>query len=320
MMNYSGLKSSSSTSDKTFLDKVVRRVLENFEPNLIFNQFGEAPISEVGADNIVWAKFPALTYSPAQAELIDGVTPNDVSFTAETISVQSKQYGMYVILTDKVKLKQLFNLSMIVSEILGDNMARICDNVIQNEATDNAINRVLAATTAGGTRAANRAAIGATNIMFTYDIACVATKLAAANAPKFAAGAYGGILHPFVSHRIKTESGAGGWLQIKQYTTAGQDDIYKGEIGMIHGVRIMESANVKSYASTVTVYPSTFFGKRAYGVSELQSMETIIHGFGSAGTSDALNQRMTIGVKKSFAPKILNQASIVVFECAGAVV
>lgn len=320
MITYNGLKNSSATSDKTFLDKVVRRVLENFEPNLIFNQFGEAPISEVGAENIVWAKFPALTYSPSQAELIDGVTPNDVAITAETISVQSKQYGLYVILTDKVKLKQLFNLSMIVSEILGDNMARICDTVIQNEVTDNATNRVLASTTAGGTRAANRAAITASHIMFTYDIACVATKLAAANAPKFGAGAYGGILHPFVSHWIKTEAGAGGWLQIKQYTTAGQDDIYKGEIGMIHGVRIMESANVKSYASTVTVYPSTFFGKRAYGVSELQSMETIIHGFGSSGSADALNQRMTIGVKKSFAPKILNQASIVVFECAWAVI
>jgi len=156
--------------------------------------------------------------------------------------------------------------------------------------------------------------------MFTVDIAAVSTKLAAANAPKFSAGAYGGILHPFVSHSIKTEAGAGGRLQIKQYTTAGQDSIYKGEIGMIHGVRIMESANVKSYASSVTVYPSTFFGKRAYGVSELQSMETIVKGFGSGGTADALNQRMTIGVKKSFAPKILNQASIVVFESAGVVV
>ena len=49
-------------------------------------------------------------------------------------------------------------------------------------------------------------------------------------------------------------------------------------------------------------------------------METIVKGFGSGGTADPLNQRMTIGVKKSFAPKILNQASIVVFESAGVVV
>lgn len=316
MMNYQGLKTSTSTSDKTFLDKVSSKIIKNFEPNLVFDQFGEAPISEVGADNIVWAKFPALNISVPQSEVIDGVTPNDAAFTAETISVQSKQYGMYVILTDKVKKKNLFNLSMVVAEILGDNMARISDMVIQNEVTDNATNRILAATTAGGTRAANRAAIGATHIMFTYDIACIVTKLSGASAPKFSGSAYAGVLHPFVAHWIKTESGAGGWLQIKQYTTAGQDSIYKGEIGMIHGARIIESANVKSYASTTTVYPSTFFGKRAYGVAQLTAMETIIKGFGSSGTADPLNQRMTIGVKHDFAPKILNQASIVVFESA----
>jgi len=38
-------------------------------------------------------------------------------------------------------------------------MARIIDNVIQNEVTDNATNRIYASTTAGGTRAANRAAL-----------------------------------------------------------------------------------------------------------------------------------------------------------------
>jgi len=320
MMDLSTLKASSATAGNAFLNKVVSTILKNFEPNLVFDQFGEAPISEVGADNVVWAKFPALSFTPAQSELIDGVTPNDVGFTAETISVAAKQYGLYVILTDKVTKKSLFNLSMVVSEILGDNMARIIDNVIQNEVIDNATNRVYAATTAGGTRAANRAAIGSTSQMFTYDIACMHTKLAAGNAPKFAANAYVGVAHPFVAHFIKTESGAGGWLAIKQYTTAGQEDVYRGEIGMIHGVRMIESSNVKSYASSVTVYPTVFLGKRAYGTSELQGLETIIKGFGSAGTADPLNQRMTIGVKKSFAPKILNQASIVVFESAGVVI
>lgn len=316
-MDTNTLRNSTATAGKTFQDKVNKKVLENFEPNLVFSQFGEAPISEVGADNIVWAKFPKLTYTSSQSELIDGVTPNDVGFTAETIEVKAKQYGLYAILTDKLALKNLFNLSMVVAGILGDNLARICDTVIQNEVTDNAINRIYAATTAGGARAANRAAIGATHKMFTYDIAAVQTKLSANSAPKFSGQAYVGVLHPFVSHWITTESGAGGRLAIKQYTVVGQNDIYRNEIGMIHGVRIIESANVKSYASTVTVYPSTFFGKQAYGVSELQGMKTIVKGFGSGGTQDPLDQRMTIGVKKAFAPKILQQDSIVVFESAG---
>ncbi len=317
MNTYNWIKTSTATSGDAFLNRVVKNVLENFEPNLVFSQFGEAPIDESMADNVVWAKFPALDIQPSNAELIDGVTSNDVAFNAETINAVSKQYGLYVILTDKLTKKALFNMSTIVAGLLGDNMARIIDNVIQNEVTDNATNRVYASTTAGGTRAANRAALTASHQMFTYDIAAVATKLAGNNAPKYAANAYIGALHPFVAHYIKTESGAGGWLQIKQYTTAGQDSIYKGEIGMIHGVRIIETSNIKTYNSAITVYPSTFLGKRAFGITSLQSLETIIKGFGSSGTADPLNQRMTIGVKKSFAPKILNQASIVVFESAG---
>jgi N4-gp56 family major capsid protein len=212
--------------------------------------------------------------------------------------------------------KALFNMSDIVSEILWDNMARIIDNVIQNEVTDNATNRIYASTTSGWTRAANRAALWSTSAMFTYDIACAATKLKGNNAPRRSAWAFVGIVHPFVSHYISTESWAGWRLAIKQYTSAWAEDIYRWEIGMIHGVRMIESSNVKTYASTITVYPTVFLWKRAFGITELQSLETIIKGFGSAGTADPLNQRMTIWVKKAFAAKILNQASIVVFESA----
>lgn len=320
-MDLNSLKNSTSTSSNAYQDKVNKSVLKNFEPNLVFDQFGMPPISEEGVgDEIVWGKFPKLSITVPQSELIDWVTSNDVWFNLETISVKSKQYGLYAILSDKLTAKTIFNLTDTVGTLLWDNMARIIDNVIQNEVTDNATNRVYAATTAWGVRAANRGSLTSSYKMFTYDIACMHTKLSVASSPKFSAGAYVGVLHPYVAHWIKTESGAGGWLNIKQYTTAGAEDIYKGEIGMIHGVRIIESANVKSYASAITVYPSTFFGKWAYGVASLQWMSTIIKPFGSWGTSDPLNQRMTIGVKKAFAPKILNQDSIVVFESAWVVI
>lgn len=146
-----------------------------------------------------------------------------------------------------------------------------------------------------------------------------ASYLASKSVPKIG-GSYVSIIHPLVSHHIKSETGVGGLLAIRQYTSAGQEMIYRGEMGMIHGVRLIESANVKTYASTVTVYPTVVMGGQAYGITELQSLETIIKGFGSAGTADPGNQRMTIFVKKAFACKILNDDSIVVLESAGAVI
>lgn len=319
MNTYLWLKNSTSTSANSFQTKIIKKVLENFEPNLVFSQFGMAPVDETGSTGVVWAKFPALSLTPSQATLIDGVTPNDQAFTATTITATSLQYGIYVIITDILKDRALFNVSMIAAGLLGDNMARIVDNVIQNEVIDNATKRLYAATTAGGVRAANRASLGATNLLFTYDIAEAASYLASMNVPKIG-GAYISIMNPLVSHHLTTETGAGGLLTIRQYTQAGQEMIYRGEMGMIHGVRMIVSANVKSYASTVTVYPTIVFGGQAYGTTELQSLKTIIKGFGSAGTSDPGDQRMTIFVKKAFAVKILNDNAIVVIESAGAVI
>ncbi len=73
---------------------------------------------------------------------------------------------------------------------------------------------------------------------------------------------------------------------------------------------------MKKYNSTVQVYPTLFVGEGAYGSAELQKLRTYVKGFGSAGTEDPIDQRMTIGAKTAFAAKILQQEAIVVFESA----
>ncbi len=88
-------------------------------------------------------------------------------------------------------------------------MARIIDRVTQDEVLDNATNRIYAATTAGGTRAANRAAISASHKMFAYDVQSAVAKLADNDAPTYAGDAYMAVLHPFVSFWIKTETNTG---------------------------------------------------------------------------------------------------------------
>lgn len=285
----------------------------------MFSQFSETPISDAGTDEVIWAKMPAFNASPAQVELLDGETPPPISYTVDTIKTTSKEYGLYAVITKKMNKKVAFNLTEKIAMNLGENMARIIDTVYQMEVVDNATNRIYASTTSGGTRAANRAAMtGITYKMFTYDIAAAVTTLRALNSPTFMGGHYVGILHPLVAHRISTDVGTGGRLAIKQYTVEGQGSIYRGEIGMIHGARIIVSSNIKTYASTTTVYPSVFLGKGAYGGTTLEALQTIVKPFGSGGTEDPLNQRMTEAVSVSFACKILQQNSIVVFESAGA--
>lgn len=318
---YAGVKASTSTSSDAFVNKLNKRVLDNFYPNVSFSQFAEAPIDDSSADNIVWAKFPFRDLQPASAELMDGITSNEQSISPTSLSAKSKQYGIHVVLTDLLTDKALRNMSELSADRLWESMAIIIDRVYQDEVIDNATKKLFSATTAGGTRATTRAWMTDTTYhLFNYDIAVASSYLEGKNAPKHSGWAYVWIVHPFCAHFLKTETGAGGMLWIRQYTTAGQEMIYKGELWMIHGVRMIMSSNVKYYNSTVRVYPTVVLWKGAYWGTQLQGLRTIVKWFWTAGTEDPYDQRMTIAVKQSMACKILQQDAIIVIEWAGVVI
>lgn len=69
-------------------------------------------------------------------------------------------------------------------------------------------------------------------------------------------------------------------------------------------------------AQNGAVYATVFFGKDAYGIIEpsAESLEVIVKQRGSAGTSDPLDQRSTVGWKACHAAKILYQERLVRVE------
>ncbi len=90
-------------------------------------------------------------------------------------------------------------------------------------------------------------------------------------------------------------------LTTKAAVTVSADDvIYPGEGG----------------AGNVAVYATVFFGKDAWGIIEpsAESLEVIVKQRGSAGTSDPLDQRSTVGWKASHAAQILYDERIVRVE------
>lgn len=301
-----------NASSEPFVSFVNKTFLEVFEPELYFKQFAEAPISQRGYKSVTWIKPDRYAVTAANALLTPGVTPADTPLKLNTIEVSAKQYGIYTVLSDEVLLiGEGYNLAGVVGELLGKNMARIIDAVIQTEvmAGDNVM---YAATTSGGTRAANRAALTANNKPFKYDFEELYARMKSNYAPFVDGQSYVMITHPAVAALIRSESAAGGFIDLVKYTTP--DRAFNAEIGKIAGIRVVESAYVQTFASSITVYPSLVIGKQAYGIAWLNDMETIVHALGSAGTSDPLNQRMTIGSKTFFAAKRLQEPSLYRFE------
>lgn len=305
-----------STGSTVITTNIVDRFLKVFEPNLMFWKFSEAPVSEKGYASSTWIKPNRLTITPDQALMTAGETPESTNIKLDSIEAKSKQYGLYVTLTDELLLRlDGKNIPAVTTDLVAKNMARIVDRVVQDEVLDNATNRLYASTTSGGARAANRAALTASNKMFAYDLTEMFTTLQSNYAPFYDEGTYKCIMHPRVYHGLLTESGTNTFFTLNQYKRPERID--KAVVGVWSNIEIYTSAYVKTYSSTITVYPTVVFGEQAYGASQLSSMEMIAKPLGSAGTADPLNQRMTIGAKTFFASKILQQSAIMVLESAG---
>lgn len=105
----------------------------------------------------------------------------------------------------------------------------------------------------------------------SYDyIAEAVSKLRANDAPQFEGG-YVCVMHPHVYHDLMVEVGTGGFVDVAKYAEPGK--IFKGEIGMLYGTRIVVSSNVQFYANAsdgagstgnVDVYPTYIFGQNAF--------------------------------------------------------
>lgn len=285
-----------------------KKTLENFESELYFAKMGEKPMVSEGYSTVSWAKPSKLTRSVSQTTLVEGVTPASAAFAFATVTATPVQYGLYVEVSD-----QLLNVAPV--DILGkaavevrNNLARIIDQVIQAEV-------VAGSNVIWGGDATNRPSIDANDKIIAADLRDAATKLKSLDAHTFD-GYYVAIAHPLVSGDLKAESN-GAWIEFSKYTTP--EKLFKGEIGALFGVRIVESSNVQSFASTVTVYPTMVMGKGAYGVADFSSAEVLYSPLG-ASKSDPLAQRATVGAKVFFAAKRLQEDAMVRIESAATAV
>jgi len=157
---------------------------------------------------------------------------------------------------------------------------------------------------------ANRAALGNTNLLDAVEVAKLRTDLVNNSAEMIGAG-YVAIAHPNPLYDLRTETWTGNWLEVNKYVTP--EKIFRGEVGMLSGIRFVESAFVKTFASTVTVYPTLVIGDGAYGVSEIGGVKTFT-ALPKSAENDPLAQRGYAGVKIDFAAKRLQEDAMTRLE------
>ena len=308
-LNASG--NSLSAEMKTFYDM---RLIDEAGPALVHDQFGQKrPIPKNGGKTIEFRKFTPL--AKVTGTLTEGVTPtgDKLDVTAKTNTV--KQYGNFLVMSDVLELTALDNVLLETVKLMGKNAGVSLDTATRNVLNGGTNVTYCPKVASGGTQTevTSRSAMDTTSKLTVDVVQRVVAKLRGQNAPTIN-GEYVAIIHPYVAYDLMRDPE---WIDAHKY--AQPENLYKGEIGKIAGVRFVQSTEAKIWRDDTCpaqsgatpayygVFSTLFLGEGAYGVTEVEGggLRTIIKQKGSGGTEDPLDQRSSVGWKAMKTAEIL---------------
>ena len=282
-----------SAEMKTFYDKTLITLAS---PYLVHDQFGQKrDIPKNGGKIIEFRRFSSLP--KALTPLTEGVTPTGNKLNVSSISATVEQYGDYIEQSDLLELTAVDNTIVEATKQLASQAGLTMDTIVRNEIVGGT-NVLYCPKVSGTTETAvtSRGAIDKTSLLRVKDVFKAAAELKAMNAPKID-GYYVGIIHPYVAYDLMQEAG-NQWMDVQKYATP--ENMLKGEIGCLGGVRFVESTEAKIWnegADGCAVFATLVIGADAYGVTSVNGggIEHIVKqkGYGN----DPLNQRSSVGWK-----------------------
>ena len=242
----------------------------------------------------------ALSITP----LTEGTDPAAVDMTATNVDATLTEYGAYTIVSSLFSATSIDDNLAEHVDIHGQNAGESIDAIIRNVLSAGATAQIVAGKVL--------TAVAATDTLTGLEIRKAVRTLKQNKAKRFENGYYRGIVQPFQSMDLMGNSE---WLSAYQYTSPDSDMIKKGLVGRLHGVEFVESNQGSTEASTVTIYHTFIFGKNAYGVVRLDSMqEPKVYVAQGVTVANPLGLRSTVGWRMMFTALVLNAGWIVVLK------
>lgn len=295
-----------SVTMKTFYDTAL---LENARETMVFTELGDK--QPMKGNTVEWRKFN--TFAKAMTPLTEGVIPTGQNFGMTAISAQTAQYGDYVAVTDRLEMEAYDDVIFGATEEMGAAEGETFDTLTRNVLVAGNSKVFAPKIDAQGaeTPVTSRGDLDATAILTPKLVAQVATWLKKNKAPKIN-GYYVMVIHPSQAYDLRQSAE---WKEFHKYDDVAP--IYNGEIGTLHGIRFIESNNVKVYKaseSAPATYAAIALGAKAFGVLDPagEGMEMIIKDKSQVG--GPLNQFSTIGYKFCHGAKILYQERLLRVE------
>ena len=297
-----------------------KQLLEKAVDTLVLNQFAKKADLPTGLGSKTIRFFRPVTAASANVQSLTEGTPiavfTDLSYTA--VDIDLAQFGEAMKWTDLLGWTALLKVMDDGIQLMGEDCALKADDLTL---------AVLAHATTGGTKrysggAADYTALKAlttsTGKFTADDVLDAMTKLTINKAPRIN-GSYVGIVPPQIARDIMKDSV---WVNVSTHSAA--DQLFKGEIGTLYGVRIILTTNYWGEDATEgtrdttpvagQVWLSIFTGRDAYGVVSLSGQSPYspdIMICNEPDKSDPANQFTTATWKAFYQAAVLNSAWVV---------
>jgi N4-gp56 family major capsid protein len=292
-----------------YYDKLFLRIAES---KLAHKQLGqvnrtiEKGEGGYGAGVVYWTKWTNLPLVTAgQGE---GVPTTAVSMSATNVTGSTAQYDAAVSISDLLAYTSFGDVMKAAMERLAYNAGLSVDTIVAKEIQ----NSGTFDTVVGGISAAAWTSIPATATPNIGMVRRARRRLARADAMQLEDGSWVSVIHPDALYDLQADTTTGGWIDANKYTSENANKLLTGEVGKLLGVRFIESTNTSvprtGVAATASLYVTSFFGRDAYGVTQLQSLKTFVKDFSSGGTGDPTEKVATAGWKTTFGAASLNNA------------
>lgn len=311
----------STAVGNTFTDTGIyydKRWLERLTPQLLFEDMGsKKPLPKNSGTLMKWRRLNKLT--PATTPLTENTNPAATNVGTTEITVEPLTYGQYVQMSKELQWKSINPIADEVTDELSDNAALSYDTIVRSALNGNFVNQF-----ASGV--ASEALVPDTATLTAAELRKAVYRLRTANGldysvPGFEKNMYKGAVSPAGVFDLQGDSAVGSFIDVNKYSRP--EDIMRGEIGMMYGVRIVSGNNLGTGTGLggITTYHAYIFGRDAFAISELsgQGMEMIRKEPGPQDTSNPLNMFSTVGWKFVMAAKVLQQQRAVeIYHGSGA--
>jgi N4-gp56 family major capsid protein len=230
------------------------------------------------------------------AQLTEATNPTCVNLSATNVSVVVSEFGSYSKISKLLSLTAVDRKMKGAVEVHAQNAGESRDQMVREKALVGATAQL-----AGGSAALTD--VGTTDTLSSAEIRKAVRTLKANKAMRYNDGYFLGKVSPYVSYDLMGDTT---WVNAHTYKDG--SNLYKGELGRLHGVRFLETTNwketVNGGTSSADIIHSFIHGKNAIGVTDLDGDEKKIYVKtpNANDTSNPLDRYYTVGWAMTFAP------------------